>query len=900
MKNWLTRLLFDWVFVLLYRLFQAFLRLVDFIESFFDIFAGTAKITYNNNSEFLINVFFGHSAVSNAFWAMALIAIVLAFGFCIVQVSRKAADITGSVKQSVGQIMSNFFRCLLIILLLNLVTVTAINITNVLLDRINFALENAAVLHQEESDKSFSEQEYATMTRILATVANYSVNPSADSRYNVNSCFNAIRPDLLSLYVNGFFQYDYPLDPNGHYSWQGALSLLAASTDLTADLNLDVYYADVANAVQVVSKELSTYREFAPVETAHFSVPESINTDTLIFLIAGMNASQNRMYNDGDFNDALRKGYISGEKSYNDLTRVRKDFDIWEMDYLVGYVSCIVFIIIMAICIFTFIVRMFNLLLLYLTSPLFASSMPMDDGGKWQSWTQAFVIQLFSGFGIIVAMRLYLIIIPITLSKNLVFFENSYLNRMAQLLMVLGGAWAVLQAGSVITGILAGNPGMAAIQQEGRIGSMVSSWAMRAPRAAMGTAKSIMGAPVKAGQGIKSLKGRVQAHHDNKSQRMARKGLKRQNKADALFDKADKKMAEGKSGRSVGRTMNKAFKAQDRAASTSDKLAHRQAKYGQAAYQSKKDKPSYTGIGSDSFKGMGSDEGFSDIQVSKTKNAVPAAGAGASDIRASRAKSESSSSGPRVGATKPYIPPKEILKAAGGASAKGGTPAKGGIPAKGGTPAKGGAQAKGGKGGTPAKGGAPAKAAQGARSGRAQPKRPASGKRSRPQHPANSGKARPTPPHSGAGSGKAKPTPPSSGASAPRPVSGASSDRAQSTSPKQSGSTPPASGGGAGKAQTAAPRPTAGVGAPSGGSGSSHSGVSEINIPRARPNVQAKAESLTTPSGVGYSDIRVTRPKPTSTPQGGGPTSGSAPLPKRNTPPKGGNNSGSGSPPRKR
>ena len=83
-----------------------------------------------------------------------------------------------------------------------------------------------------------------------------------------------------------------------------------------------------------------------------------------------------------------------------------------------------------------------------------------------------------SGFGMVIAMRLYLIIIPIIISSDLVFFAgsglgNAILNHTAQMLMVLGGAWAVLQAGGVITGILAGNPGMAAIQQEGRIGGMV-------------------------------------------------------------------------------------------------------------------------------------------------------------------------------------------------------------------------------------------------------------------------------------------------------------------------------------------------------------------------------------------------------------------------------------------
>ena len=171
MKSWLTKLLFDWVFVLLYRMLQGFLYLVNFIEKFFDIFAGTAKIFYKGNADFLINVFFGHDAVTNAFWAMALIAIVMAFGFCIVQMARKATDISGAVKQSVGQILSNFFRCLLIIVMLNACTVAVINISNVLLDRINYALENASILDQTEMDKTFSEQEYATMTKVLATVA---------------------------------------------------------------------------------------------------------------------------------------------------------------------------------------------------------------------------------------------------------------------------------------------------------------------------------------------------------------------------------------------------------------------------------------------------------------------------------------------------------------------------------------------------------------------------------------------------------------------------------------------------------------------------------------------------------------------------------------------------------
>lgn len=698
MKKWLTRVLFDWVFVLLYGLFQGFLNLVKFIESFFDIFAGTAKVFYKGNAEFLINIFFGHSAVTNAFWAMALIAIVLAFGFCIVQVSRKVVDVTGSVKQSIGQIFSNFFRCMLIILLLNLVTVAVINITNVLLDRINYALENAAVLNQEESEKTFSDQEYAVMARILATVANYSVNPSADSRYNINSCFNAIRPDLLSLYVNGFFNYDYLYDANGHHTWQGALALLASSADLTTDLQLDVYYADVANAVLTVSQELNTYRDFAPVERAHFSVAESINTDVLIFLIAGMEASQNSMYNTGSFNDALRKGYISGQKSYNNLKQVRKDFDIWQMDYLVGYIACGTFIIIMAICIFTFIVRMFNLLLLYLTAPLFASSMPMDDGGKWQSWVQAFVIQLFSGFGLVVAMRLYLIIIPIVISSDLVFFAGkglgyAILNHFAQLLMVLGGAWAVLQSGGVITGILAGNPGMAAIQQEGRIGSMVTGWALRAPKAALGAAAGIMGAPMKMAGAVKGAQAKMEQGQQQKVERLDRRAQQRQNRADSLYAQANKRLQDGKNDSTTRGLMERAEAAQIQADKASFKAAHKREVYGMGGYAGegpRRREPGGAGhsAGSearDASASGGDSPGFSEIQVSRDRASGPSdqdAGGGFREIRIPRGGTVSGSAPSGAATSRGTTPASSARSAATVPGGGGSAPSSGGTAAR--------------------------------------------------------------------------------------------------------------------------------------------------------------------------------------------------------------------------
>lgn len=504
--------LLDWLFTLLYGLLIAVLKVVDFIASFFDVFAGTSKIIYNGDADFLLNVFIGHDAVTNSFWAMALIAVVLAFGFCIFNVSRKVTDVTGTVKQSLGQIMSQFFRCLLIIVLLNAMLVAAVNITNVLLDRINYALLNAEHLDEDKGGREFTEQEYATMAKVLATVGNYSVNPSADSRYNINSCYNAVRGDLQALQATGVFDYTYDLTSSGHHTWQSALSMLANASDLTRDLSLDVYDENVAQAILTISDELKNNPNFRPLQSVSIPIGSStgIDTDTLLFLIVGMNAANNERYNTGNLYDSLRNGYITGEKDYVDITQVKKDFNLQKIDYFVGYIAAVVFVIIMAICIFTFIVRLFNILLLYITAPLYVSSMPLDEGSKFQSWLQAFVIQLFSGFGQIIAMRLYLIVIPIIVSDDLIFFAGdglwiSTLNWFARLLMILGGAWAVLKAGGLVSSILSGNPGMHAAQQEAAMGGLVTRGARSALATTVSLVKGIGTAALKLPKGVQNV-----------------------------------------------------------------------------------------------------------------------------------------------------------------------------------------------------------------------------------------------------------------------------------------------------------------------------------------------------------------------------------------------------------
>ena len=133
------------------------------------------------------------------------------------------------------------------------------------------------------------------------------------------------------------------------------------------------------------------------------------------------------------------------------------------MSHLIIMLGCAKLILDLAICILNAAARIFNMLLLYLISPLAISTSPMDDGGKFKQWKTAFIIQAFGILGVVVAMRLLILYLPLIANADLRLFENPIMNMLGKLLLVLGGSEAAKRANGLITGILADNAGMQSI-----------------------------------------------------------------------------------------------------------------------------------------------------------------------------------------------------------------------------------------------------------------------------------------------------------------------------------------------------------------------------------------------------------------------------------------------------
>jgi len=213
------------------------------------------------------------------------------------------------------------------------------------------------------------------------------------------------------------------------------------------------------------------------------------------------------------FDDNVRRPYLNfkgveqlnknkGEllKDYRNFEQVKKDFHSENFSYLSGFASAILILFILLISIITCVRRIFELLLLYLVSPFFASTIPLDDGITFARWRELFIAKFFSGFGMIFSMKFYLMIVPFLADSRLVLYPKdmpggSFVNMILQIFLIIGGAWAVFKSQSLMMEVL--NPEAAQAEKQSSAlltGAIVGAASVAAAAATGGTSVAATGA----------------------------------------------------------------------------------------------------------------------------------------------------------------------------------------------------------------------------------------------------------------------------------------------------------------------------------------------------------------------------------------------------------------------
>ena len=479
------------IFRFFYWIVKGLCKLVGYLDEMFKVFSGQQPVKYDGSPTGLLEFFFNNHTINNVYWGFALLGVVLAFAAAMIAVARKMFDGRDKDPRSLGGILGSLAKSLLLIVSMNAIMVVLLTFTNLLMTQITYIFDYAPVLDQK-NEIYFTDEQYAAMGRCLNTIANYSLSESATSTYNINTCFNEIRPDLNYLSKQGVFDFYYETKKNGKVveTWQSVLQNIAHSSNLQKDLYVDIYYEDVANAIKSAMKTLETNRNLRPLsyfKREYKARTETIPLDRFLFLLGTFEAAKNPQYNvNPDLGDGLRSAYYYGYKTIYDYDVVKCDFSFSPADYsyLLTLLIGIILLINLFYIQFSCTVRIFLLLFLYIVGPLFFATEPIDDGEKRKQWTQAFVVQLFGVYGTVVAMRLLLIVVPLIMSSKLELIEGGFLNFLMKVILVVSCYNAAKKANGITSGILAGTGGISSVgatQEAARGSAKMTGKIMEAP-----------------------------------------------------------------------------------------------------------------------------------------------------------------------------------------------------------------------------------------------------------------------------------------------------------------------------------------------------------------------------------------------------------------------------------
>ncbi|MBR6221886.1 MAG: hypothetical protein IKQ71_00460 [Lachnospiraceae bacterium] len=518
LKSFFSSLVETYFFSIFYYLECGVLYIMFLGEQLMMIFTGEKEVLYNGEKTDLLSVFFNSGQIRGIYSGMAMIGIVFAFVFALVAVCRKIFDARDKMQGlTLGGILGNLLKSILIIASMNLIMTIALSTTNTLMKQVSYAITMGPEFSKGEPTHTFTEDEFAAMGRILNTIGNYSLNPSSHSRYNLNACYNDIRKDLKYLGEKGVFNYHYvTVDKNNKTvtTWQSLMEELATAYDYNKESPLETYDQGLTNAILDVmdimekNPNIKVLKEYTRTISTNI---QAVPIDRVLFVAGTMGtiwtaAANNDVYNKKpEFTDNVRGPFYRGEKSIYSFEKVHEVFSVnpLKMNYVLVAFACWMIIKEMVVVVASCGVRIFNLLALYVTAPLAISTMPMDDGGKFKQWSTAFVIQLLSVLGMVVALRLFLIFLPMIWSPALSFdadtggmeiwgtaatklkildyngldsfIVNNLMSIAVRIILTYCGVEAIGRVNGIFTGILADNAGMQAIYAGDLRGSIENS-----------------------------------------------------------------------------------------------------------------------------------------------------------------------------------------------------------------------------------------------------------------------------------------------------------------------------------------------------------------------------------------------------------------------------------------
>ena len=151
--------------------------------------------------------------------------------------------------------------------------------------------------------------------------------------------------------------------------------------------------------------------------------------------------------------------YLSDKFNYHSTSNVKEYLDLSDYDYFFSWIGSIVIIICLGYALLMFVDRAISLVILFIFAPISLSTTVLDDGARFKLWRDQFISKFLVGYGVIVSINIYALIITAITDNNLVFFDDNMLNNMMKILIIVGGGVSMMKIMALVGNLVAAGAG---------------------------------------------------------------------------------------------------------------------------------------------------------------------------------------------------------------------------------------------------------------------------------------------------------------------------------------------------------------------------------------------------------------------------------------------------------
>lgn len=151
--------------------------------------------------------------------------------------------------------------------------------------------------------------------------------------------------------------------------------------------------------------------------------------------------------------------YLNPSFNYMSTSSIKKFVDLSDYDFFFSYITSIVIIISLGLALIMFVDRAISIVVLFIFAPLSLSTTVLDDGARFKLWRDQFLTKFLTGYGCIIAINIYALIIAAITDDKLVFFDNTILNNVMKIIIVGGGGVSMQRMMALVGNLISAGGG---------------------------------------------------------------------------------------------------------------------------------------------------------------------------------------------------------------------------------------------------------------------------------------------------------------------------------------------------------------------------------------------------------------------------------------------------------